>query len=47
LERIHSASITGSQSQAAALGVILIAMCDVSLYVVNRIAGTRVGGLFG
>ncbi len=39
--------IAGSQSQAAALGVILIAMCAFSLYVVNRIAGTRVGGLFG
>jgi iron(III) transport system permease protein len=39
--------IAGSQSQAAALGVILIALCAVSLYVVNRVAGTRVGGLFG
>jgi iron(III) transport system permease protein len=39
--------IAGSQSQAAALGVILIAMCALSLYVVNRVAGTRVGGLFG
>jgi len=39
--------IAGSQSQAAALGVILIAMCAVSLFIVNRIAGTRVGGLFG
>ena len=39
--------IAGSQSQAAALGVILIVVCALSLYVVNRIAGTRVGGLFG
>ena len=39
--------IAGSQSQAAALGVILIAVCAASLGVVNRIAGTRVGGLFG
>jgi iron(III) transport system permease protein len=39
--------IAGSQSQAAALGVILIAVCAASLYVVNRVAGTRVGGLFG
>lgn len=39
--------IAGSQSQAAALGVILIALCAVSLLIVNRIAGTRVGGLFG
>jgi len=39
--------IAGSQSQAAALGVILIVLCALSLYAVNRIAGTRVGGLFG
>jgi len=39
--------IAGSHSQAAALGVILIVVCAASLYVVNRIAGTRVGGLFG
>ena len=39
--------IAGSQSQAAALGVILIAVCALSLFAVNRIAGTRVGGLFG
>jgi len=39
--------IAGSQSQAAALGVILIVACALCLYVVNRIAGTRVGGLFG
>jgi iron(III) transport system permease protein len=39
--------IAGSQSQAAALGVILIVVCAVNLYIVNRVAGTRVGGLFG
>ena len=39
--------IAGSHSQAAALGVILIALCAASLFVVNRVAGTRVGGLFG
>jgi ABC-type Fe3+ transport system permease subunit len=39
--------IAGSHGQAAALGVILIVLCAVSLYIVNRIAGTRVGGLFG
>ena len=39
--------IAGSHGQAAALGVILIALCALSLYIVNRIAGTRVGGLFG
>jgi iron(III) transport system permease protein len=44
---IFSFYIAGSQSQAAALGVILIVMCAISLWIVNRIAGTRVGGLFG
>jgi len=39
--------IAGSHTQAAALGVILIVLCAVSLWVVNRMAGTRVGGLFG
>jgi iron(III) transport system permease protein len=39
--------IAGSHSQAAALGVILIVLCAVSLFIVNRIAGARVGGLFG
>jgi len=44
---IFSYYIAGSHSQAAALGVILIALCAASLYTVNRIAGARVGGLFG
>ena len=39
--------IAGSHGQAAALGVILIALCAVSLFIVNRVAGARVGGLFG
>jgi iron(III) transport system permease protein len=39
--------IAGSHGQAAALGVILIVICAASLWVVNRVAGTRVGGLFG
>lgn len=39
--------IAGSQSQAAALGVVLIVVCALSLYGVNRIAGRQVGGLFG
>ena len=39
--------IAGSHGQAAALGVILIVLCAVSLWIVNRVAGTRVGGLFG
>jgi ABC-type Fe3+ transport system permease subunit len=44
---IFSFYIAGSQSQAAALGVILIVLCALSLFIVNRIAGARVGGLFG
>jgi iron(III) transport system permease protein len=39
--------IAGSQNEAAALGVILIAVAAVSLALINRLAGTRVGGLFG
>jgi iron(III) transport system permease protein len=39
--------IAGSHGQAAALGVILIALCALSLWIVNRFAGARVGGLFG
>ena len=39
--------IAGSHGQAAALGVIMIVLCAASLWVVNRVAGTRVGGLFG
>lgn len=39
--------IARSHGQAAALGVILIAICAASLCAVNRVAGARVGGLFG
>jgi iron(III) transport system permease protein len=39
--------IAGSHSQAAALGVILIVLCAATLFIVNRVAGARVGGLFG
>src|SRR5262245_54219841 len=39
--------IAGSHGQAAALGVILIVLCAATLYAVNKVAGTRVGGLFG
>ena len=44
---IFTCCIAGSHGQAAALGVILILLCAVSLYLVNRVAGARVGGLFG
>jgi iron(III) transport system permease protein len=39
--------IAGSASEAAALGVVLIVVAGVCLVVVNRIAGARVGGMFG
>ena len=44
---IFTYCIAGSHGQVAALGVILIVLCAVSLYLVNRVAGARVGGLFG
>jgi iron(III) transport system permease protein len=39
--------IAGSQNEAAALGFILIVVAAISLVAINRVAGTRVGGLFG
>jgi len=39
--------IAGSANEAAALGVILIAVAAVSVVVINRIAGARMGGMFG
>jgi len=39
--------IAGSASEAAALGVILIAVAAVSVLAINRVAGTRMGGMFG
>ncbi|MBI4637422.1 MAG: iron ABC transporter permease [Candidatus Rokubacteria bacterium] len=39
--------IAGSANEAAALGVILIVVAAVSLIVINRTAGTRMGGMFG
>ena len=39
--------IAGSSSEAAALGFILIVVAALSLLVVNKIAGARVGGMFG
>ena len=39
--------IAGSANEAAALGVILIAVAAVSVAVINRMAGTRMGGVFG
>jgi iron(III) transport system permease protein len=39
--------IAGSANEAAALGVILIVVAAASVIVINRIAGTRMGGMFG
>jgi iron(III) transport system permease protein len=39
--------IAGSANEAAALGVILIAVAAVSVIVINRVAGARMGGMFG
>jgi iron(III) transport system permease protein len=39
--------IAGSANEAAALGVILIAVAAISVVLINRIAGTRMGGVFG
>jgi iron(III) transport system permease protein len=44
---IFSFYIAGSANEAAALGAILIVVAAVSVVVINRIAGTRMGGMFG
>jgi iron(III) transport system permease protein len=44
---IFSFYIAGSANEAAALGVILILVAAVSVLLINRIAGARMGGMFG
>src|SRR3989441_6096917 len=44
---IFSFYIAGSANEAAALGAILILVAAVSVGVINRIAGTRMGRVFG
>ncbi len=44
---IFSFYIAGSANEAAALGVILIVVASVTMLAINRIAGTRMGGMFG
>jgi iron(III) transport system permease protein len=39
--------IGGSVNEAAALGLILIVLGAVCLFVINRIAGSKMGGVFG
>jgi ABC-type Fe3+ transport system permease subunit len=44
---IFSFYIAGSANEAAALGVILIVVAAVTLVLINRVAGARMGGMFG
>ena len=44
---IFSFYIAGSANEAAALGVILILVAALSVVVINRVAGARMGGMFG
>jgi iron(III) transport system permease protein len=44
---IFSFYIAGSANEAAALGVILIAVAAVTVIAINRVAGARLGGMFG
>ena len=39
--------IAGSANEAAALGVILIVVAAISVILINRVAGARMGGVFG
>lgn len=39
--------IAGSANEAAALGFILILVASASLIVINKVAGSRMGGMFG
>ena len=39
--------IAGSANEAAALGVVLIVVATISVLAINRIAGARMGGMFG
>jgi ABC-type Fe3+ transport system permease subunit len=40
-------SIAGSQNEAPALGFILVVVAALSLLAINRVAGARMGGMFG
>jgi ABC-type Fe3+ transport system permease subunit len=39
--------IGGSVNEAAALGLILIILGAVCLFAISKIAGTKMGGVFG
>jgi len=38
---------SGSRNEAAALGFILLVVGAICFIVINRIAGTKMGGVFG
>jgi iron(III) transport system permease protein len=44
---IFSFYIAGSANEAAALGVILIVVAAAAVLAINRVAGARMGGMFG
>jgi iron(III) transport system permease protein len=44
---IFSFYIAGSANEAAALGVVLIVVAAVTVLVINRVAGAKMGGVFG
>jgi iron(III) transport system permease protein len=44
---IFSFYIAGSANEAAALGVVLVVVAAVTVVLINRIAGARMGGMFG
>ena len=39
--------LAGSANEAAALGMILIVVAALTVLVINRVAGARMGGMFG
>jgi ABC-type Fe3+ transport system permease subunit len=43
---IFTSYVAGSMNEAAALGFILIVVAAVSLLAINKVAGTRMGGIF-
>ncbi len=44
---IFNFDMGGSMNEAAALGFILIILGAFCLWLVNRVAGSRMGGVFG
>lgn len=45
--RIFDFSIGGSVNEVAALGFILILLGSTCLFAINRMTGTKMGGVFG